>query len=216
MVTAVKIDMKRELGDLYAAPRHPELVDVPPLRYLMIDGAAAEGATGPADDPGFRAAVGELYSLSYTLKFEMKERGEDYVVMPLEGLFWTHGSDEFRPGGPAPTRWTLMILQPPHVTPLQVADAGARLLERGKLERPPRARLETLREGRAAHVLHLGPYAQEAPTIERLHAFIDELGLTRRGKHHEIYLSDPNRTAPERLKTVIRQPVSPRETVDEP
>jgi len=209
MATATKIDMKRELRDLYAPPPHPVLVDVPPLRYLMVDGATAPGMAGMADDPGFRAAIGQLYSLSYTLKFRMKDLGDDYVVMPLEGLFWTSGKEEFRPDEPAPIRWTLMILQPPRVTPLHVADAGVSLLERGKLDRPPTARLEQLREGRAAQILHVGPYAAEAPTIRRLREFIAEQGLSPHGKHHEIYLGDPNRTAPERLKTVIRQPVRP-------
>jgi hypothetical protein len=206
MATAMKIDMKKELHEFYAPPAHPLLVEVPPLQYLMIDGALPKGATGPADDPAFRA----LYSVSYTMKFEAKSEGEDFVVMPLEGLFWTRDGGEFRSGETARMRWTLMIAQPPQITQDDVDAAIAQLLARGKLTTIPLVRLETLEEGRAAQVLHLGPYADEPATIERLHAFIEESGLVKRGTHHEIYLSDPNRTAPERLKTVIRQPVADR------
>jgi hypothetical protein len=210
MTTATKLDLKKELHGLYAPPQHPVLVDVPPLQYLMIDGALSEGATGPADDPAFGRALQALYSVSYTMKFEAKGAGEDYVVMPLEGLFWTEGTEEFRPGEAAAMRWTLMIAQPALITQRHVDDAIAALLRRGKLTARPAVRLETLEEGLAAQILHLGPYTAEAPTIERLQAFIDENGMIRRGKHHEVYLSDPNRTAPARLKTVIRQPVAPR------
>lgn len=210
MPTATKIDMKKELHGLYAPPAHPLLVDVPPLQYLMIDGSLSEGSTGPGDDPAFREALQALYSVSYTMKFASKGEGEDYVVMPLEGLFWTRGTGEVRPDEMARMEWTLMIAQPPQITQARVDQAIAQLLDRGKFVTPPAVRLETLAEGPAAQILHVGPYADEPPTIERLHAFIEEHGLAKSGKHHEIYLGDPNRTAPERLKTVIRQPVAIR------
>jgi hypothetical protein len=208
MATATKIDLKKELHQIYAPPRHPVLVDVPRLRYLMVDGALSPGSRGPGDDPAFREAVQALYSVSYTMKFASKGSGGDYVVMPLEGLFWTCGAEEVRPDETARMEWTLMIAQPPQITQARVDGAIAQLLDRGRVAAPPEVRLETLEEGLAAQILYLGPYAEEQPTIERLHAFIEESGLVKRGKHHEIYLSDPNRTAPERLKTVIRQPVA--------
>lgn len=208
MATAGKLDMKKELGALYAPPTHPVLVEVPPLRCMMIDGAIAEGSAGPGTDPGFREAIGALYGISYTSKFRGKASGRDHVVMPLEGLFWTDGTEDLRLEGSGPMCWTLMIVQPPWITVDDVTESVATLVEKGKLADAPAIRLETLDEGRAAQILHVGPYAQESPTIEKLHAFIEERGLVARPKHHEIYLSDPNRTAPERLRTVIRQPVS--------
>ena len=207
MPTAAKLDMKRDLKPLYTPPIHPVLVEVPPLRYLMIDGAIPEGSAGPGADPGLRKAIGDLYGLTYMLKFESKGSGRDYVVMPLEGLFWADGTQDAPPGGTGPMRWTLMILQPPWITAEGVGEAARGLMEKGRLLHVPAYRLDTLTEGRAAQILHVGPYSEERPTIERLHAFIAERGLEPRQKHHEIYLSDPNRTAPERLRTVIRQPV---------
>ncbi|HEY7401625.1 MAG TPA: GyrI-like domain-containing protein [Actinomycetota bacterium] len=210
MGTGAKLDMKKELRFLYAPPTHPVFVEVPALRYLAVDGAIPEGTAGPAADPEFGRAIGALYSVSYTLKFAMKPSGRDFVVMPLEGLFWTDGTEKLAPGGFGAMRWTLMMLMPPWITDDDVAQAVSTLVDRGRLSGPSALRLVTLEEERAAQILHVGPYADESPTIEKLHAFIEEHGLEPRSKHHEIYLSDPNRTAPERLKTVIRQPVRPR------
>ena len=207
MPTSTKLDMKRELQPLYAPPTHPILVEVPSLRYLMIDGVIPADAAGPGADPAFREAIGALYGVAYTLKFEAKAAGDDFVVMPLEGLFWTDGVEAGPFQGAGPTTWTLMILQPPWVTEDLIGKAAGSLADRRKLARVPDLRLDTLEEGEAAQVLHVGPYDRERPTIEKLHAFIAERGLEPRLRHHEIYLSDPNRTAPERLKTVIRQPV---------
>ena len=213
MPTATKpdrLDMKKRLKPLYAPPTHPVLVEVPPLRYLMIGGALSEASAGFGVDPGFRDAIGSLYAVSYTLKFDAKASGGDFVVMPLEGLFWTQGLEVLSRGEARPMRWTLMILQPPWITGSGLTETVGRLVANGKLHRPPALRLETLAEGQAAQILHVGPYAEEPPTIEKLHAFIEEQDLVPRSKHHEIYLSDPNRTPPERLKTVIRQPVRTR------
>jgi hypothetical protein len=207
MPTATKLDMKRDLKPLYAPPIYPVLVQVPELTYLMVDGVIPERAAGPGADPQFREAIGALYGVTYTLKFASKAVGRDFVVMPLEGLFWAEGSEDAPPEESGPMRWTMMILEPPWVTQERVGEAAGALADKRKLAQVPTLRLATLTEGQVAQVLHLGPYAQERPTIERLHDFIAERGLEPREKHHEIYLSDPNRTAPERLKTVIRQPV---------
>jgi hypothetical protein len=206
MPTATKLDMKTDLKPLYAPPTHPVLVEVPELRYLMVDGVTPQGSAGPGADPAFREAIGALYGVAYTLKFQWKAAGGDFVVMPLEGLFWGDASDAL-PRGSGPMRWTLMIVQPPWITQEDMVEAAATLVEKRRLSRVPSLRLDILTEGRAAQILHVGPYDVESPTIEKLHAFIAERGLEPRHKHHEIYLSDPNRTAPERLKTVIRQPV---------
>jgi hypothetical protein len=126
--------------------------------------------------------------------------------MPLEGLFWTEPDGRLVRGAPSMS-WTLMIAQPGWVAEEDVAAARAKLVGAGRWPDGATVRLEILNEGRAAQVLHVGPYAAEPPTIEKLHAFIDEVGLVATERHHEIYLSDPNRTAPDRLRTIIRQPV---------
>ena len=207
MPIATRLDMKKDLKPLYDPPTHPVLVEVPTFRYLMIDGVIPEGSAGPGADPGFRDAIGALYGVTYTLKFESKASGRDFVVMPLEGLFWADGTEDAPPVGASPMRWTLMIVQAPWITQEAVNEAAGALVEKGKVMRVPSLRLDTFTEGRAAQILLVGPYSKEHPTIEKLRAFVAERGLQPRQKHHEIYLSDPNRTAPERLKTVIRQPV---------
>lgn len=205
-MSTTKLDMKRQLKELYAPPAHPVLVDVPPLQYVMVDGHVPEGAKEPGDDPTFVAAIGALYGISYTLKFQGKAAGRDHVVMPLEGLFWTE-PDGRLVAEASSMSWTLMIVQPDWVTEADVAAARRKLADVGRLADDTDIRLETIHEERAAEVLHIGPYAAEPATIEKLHAFIGEMGLVPAEKHHEIYLSDPNRTAPERLRTILRQPV---------
>jgi hypothetical protein len=207
MASTAKLDMKKHLHELYSSPTHPVLVEVPPLPFVMVNGRVPEGAKEPGDDPGFGTAIGALYAVSYTLKFRGKAEGHDHVVMPLEGLFWTDPDGRLVLDDRTSMSWTLMIAQPEWVTEADVAAARAKLVETGRLPAEVAVRLETLHEDRAAQVLHVGPYAAEPPTIEKLHAFIDEMGLVPALKHHEIYLSDPNRTAPERLRTIIRQPV---------
>ena len=213
-----KLDAKRQFKALYGpSAKEPALVHVPPFDFLMIDGAGA-----PADAE-FPAALGALYSAAYTLKFMLKKRsgGEapDYTVMPLEALWWVEGLED--PGvwvaGDAvfadhadAIRWRAMIMQPGHLPAETVAEA----VEEAHRKRAPaaldRLRFERWEEGLSAQIMHVGPYAAEAPTIQRLHAFAREQGHELRGRHHEIYLGDPRRTSPERLRTVLRHPVEPR------
>ena len=199
-----KIDLKRELVDLYKAPREPVLVDVPSLTYAMVDGTGS-----PNDNEWFEEAVGALYAVSYTLKFKLKRgpRAMDYVVMPLQGLWWAEDMDVFVLDKRDDWLWTLMILQPDEVTKDVFEEACQEVLDKKGLEAVGQLRLETYHEGPSAQVMHIGPYADEAPTIACLHEFIHDSGRSPRGKHHEIYLGDPRRTAPERLKTILRQPV---------
>jgi hypothetical protein len=201
----VKLDLKRELKRLYSAPvGEPELVEVPALRYLMVDGSG-----DPNDNADFQAAMEALYGMAYTLKFMLKRGSDamDWVVMPLQGLWWADDMGVFRMDERADWKWTIMILQPDAVTEEHVDMAREEL--RAKKDPPAlgRLRFEAYEEGLSAQVMHLGPYSDEGPTIDRLHAFIGEQGRTPRGKHHEIYMGDPRRTAPERLRTIIRQPV---------
>lgn len=199
-----KIDLKKELADLYRAPRRPVMVDVPPLQYIMVDGSG-----DPNVSEWFQEATGALYGVSYTLKFKLKKgpQAVDYVVMPLQGLWWAEDMDVFLMEAKEEYEWTLMILQPDEVTEALLSEACEEVKGKKGLEAVDRLRLEKYHEGPSAQVMHIGPYADEAPTIAALHEFIDESGHSPRGKHHEIYLGDPRRTAPERLRTIIRQPV---------
>jgi hypothetical protein len=199
----VKIDPKRELKHLYGARQTPELVDVPELSFLVIDGHG-----DPNRSPRYQAAVEALYALSYALKFAIKRAGgPDYTVAPLEGLWWTEDMASFSVEAKSDWDWTMMILQPAEATP-ELVEQTIGEVARSKLPAAAEVRLQRIVEGTSAQLLHLGPYAEEGPTIARLHAFIHEQGYQKRGKHHEIYLGDPRRTAPQRLKTIIRQPVS--------
>lgn len=201
-----KIDLKKEMGHLYKAPRKPEIVDVPALRYIMVDGTG-----NPNDNEWFQEATGALYAVSYTLKFKLKKNTTpmDYVVMPLQGLWWADDMEVFVMDMREDWKWTLMILQPEEITPEMFEDACNEVRKKKGLKAVDQLRLETYEEGPSAQVMHLGPYAEEAPTIAALHEFIEHQGKRPKGKHHEIYLGDPRRTAPERLKTIIRQPVGP-------
>jgi hypothetical protein len=206
MSEAKKIDLRRELKHLYRPPRMEVVgVEVPEMRFLQIDG---EG--DPNTSEAFRGATEALYSLSYALKFAVKkEQGIDYGVMPLEGLWWTEKGDtdleEIQEDRSA-WRWTLLIMQPEWATQERFERALASTQKKKNLADLSRVRFERFGEGRAAQVLHVGPFAEEGPTIERIDHFIEERGGKHRGKHHEIYLNDFRRTAPENLKTVIRHP----------
>jgi len=197
------IDLKKKLKALYSASAtKPSLVEVPPLNALMADGA------GDPNGAAFQEAVGSLYGVAYTLKFMFKkERAIDYPVMALEGLWDAEDIADFAAGRRDRWQWTLFIVLPDVVTGADVKKAIEAVKARAKL--PPRSevRFGTFDEGRAAQIMHVGPYAAEGPTIERLHRFVEEQGLKLRGRHHEIYMGDPRRAAPEKLKTIIRHPV---------
>jgi hypothetical protein len=197
-------DLRRAHPELYRAPDFPVRLTVPPLGYLMVDGAG-----DPNTAPGYADAVGTLYAVSYGLRFAAKAAGsEPWRVMPLEGLWWADDMAAFSVERRADWRWTMMIAQPPVVTPASVDDTLAAAARKGKAPSSDRLRFEVLDEGEAVQVMHHGPYADEAPTIAALHAFIADAGLGLRGKHHEVYLGDPRRTEPARLRTIIRQPVT--------
>jgi len=199
-----KIDLKKELKHLYRpGGKQVTIVDVPPLNYLMIDG---RGDPNTAQE--YKEAIEALYPVAYTLKFMIKngKPGLDYVVMPLQGLWWTPDMADFSVEDKSAWLWTMMILQPELVTQAMLEEAIA---QTAKKKNPPalgKVRLDTLHEGLSAQIMYIGPYADEGPTIAGIHQFITDGGHQLRGKHHEIYLSDPRRAAPERLKTVIRQP----------
>ena len=178
-----------------------EIIDVPEFTFIMADG---EGNPNTVED--FQLITETLYSFSYTLKFIKKKTGQDYKVMPLEGLWWARDMSEFSLDRKDDWLWTLMILQPLGVTP-QGSDAVFEEIKRKKQHLPlERLRIESFREGLSAQTMHIGPYADEAPTIGKVHVSINGRGGMLCGKHHEIYIGDPRRSAPEKLKTIIRQP----------
>jgi len=206
-----KLDLRKQLKHLYApSAQKVEVVDVPRFQFAMVDGQIEPGR-GPEDSPAFQEALEALYGISYTLKFASKLRKEDpldYTVMALEGLWWVEGG-EFDITHPEGWRWTLMIMQPDHITAEMYEDA-LRQLRQKKGERPgfSRLRFEGFQEGLCAQIMHVGPYAEEPATIARMHAFAQENGYRLCGKHHEIYLGDPRRASPEKMKTVLRQPIT--------
>ena len=202
-MATTKVDLKRELREYYAPKRTPALVEVPELTFLMIDGHG-----DPNVSVEYRDAVSALFAVSYAARFALKRAGVlDYGVMPLEGLWWVPNMSTFSTAEKSAWDWTAMIVQPDDVTADVLADARASAAAKKALPALNRLRLERFAEGPAAQVLHIGPYSAEGPTIAALHAFIADNGLERAGKHHEIYLGDPRRSAPDKLKTVIRQPV---------
>jgi hypothetical protein len=199
-----KIDFKKQLKHLYRPPKKFVVVDVPPLNFLMIDGLG-----DPNSAPAYQAAVETLFAVAYKIKFRSKKELErDYVVPPLEGLWWAQDMSAFTSGDKSAWQWTMMIMQPEWIT----RELYEETVEQVAADKNPPAlsqlRLETYHEGLAVQIMHVGPYSAEGPTLERMHdQFIPENGYRVAGKHHEIYLSDVRRTAPEKLKTVLRQPV---------
>ena len=188
-----------------ASAREPVIVRVPEMGFVMIDGHG-----DPNTSPEYADAIQALYPLSYTLKFALKrELGLQYRVGPLEGLWWSEDRAAFSDGRKDDWNWTMMIAQPDEVTPDRFDLARTDVGRKKDLPALARARLQRFEEGPSAQILHVGPFSEEGPTIRRLHAFIQEQGCVFDGihqKHHEIYLSDPRRSTPEKWRTIIRQP----------
>ncbi len=199
-----KIDYKKELNGLYkASAKECSLVNAPEINFLMIDGKG-----DPNTSKEFTDAIEALYPLSYTLKFMSKEMGIDYVVMPLQGLWYIDNMEEWSQEEKNKWQWTLMIMQPNHIDNKMVENAKESV---AKKKNPPalsKVRFEAYKEGLSVQILHMGPYSEETENIQKLHHFAEDEGYVLRGKHHEIYLSDARKTAPEKLKTIIRQPVA--------
>jgi hypothetical protein len=199
-----KLDLKKKLEHLYApAPNAVVRVEVPPMRYLMLDGAG-----DPNTSPAYAQAVEALFAVAYAIKFAVKRGAQkiDYGVMPLEGLWWADDMSEFSVERKAKWKWTMMIMQPEMITGDIVKTALRDVARKKALPALDGVRFERLDEGSCAQTLHVGPFSEEGPTIERVHQFIRAHGeLT--GRHHEIYLTDIRKAAPSKWKTVIRQPM---------
>lgn len=211
------VDLKRQWRHLYQPrPGGFEVVEVPELPFLAIDGRIEPGQA-PGTSPGFATATEALYGLAYTLKFMLKNRAEapvDYPVMALEGLWWVTDA-HFDLAEPDNWHYTLQILLPDVVGESEFADGRAALrAKRGHRPEFDDLRLQRFAEGKCVQVLHVGPYVSEPETLVGLPDFLTESGLVdlvgpAGGKHHEIYLGDPRRAAPEKLRTILRHPVRP-------
>jgi hypothetical protein len=203
---ADKTDFRKVMKALYAptARQGFHLVDVPAMRFLMVDGKG-----DPNTAAAYTNAVETLYSVAYAIKFASKtELERDYVVPPLEGLWWADDMSTFLTRQKGKWKWTMMLMVPEWIGPKMIDAAIAKVRKKKAPKALGKLRVEVLEEGRAVQVLHIGSYDAEGPVLEAMHReFIPRHGLTMTGMHHEIYLSDPRKVAAEKLKTILRQPV---------
>ena len=198
-----KSDFKKELKELYApSAKEISAVKIPKLNFLSIDGKG-----DPNTSKEYQEAVEALFSVAFKIKFTAKkELGKDYAVMPLEGLWWAKDMSRFSLDDKSSWLWKALIMQPSFITQKIYQKAVDEVKAKKNLPGLEKIKLETLEEGLSAQILYIGAYSEEKPTIEKIHQFIKDQGGSLTHKHHEIYLSDPRKTAPEKLKTVIRQP----------
>lgn len=199
-----QVDLKTYLRQFYRpSAKAVAEIEVPPFRFLMLDGKG-----DPNTSEEYANAVAALFSVSYTAKFMIKKgpQAVDYKVMPLEGLWWADDMSAFAADDKSKWQWTMMIMQPSFVADAVIEQAIAEAARKKQLPALGKLRLEEFAEGRCAQVLHVGPFSEEGPTVERLHAFINARARLA-GKHHEIYLSDVRRANPKNWKTIIRQPM---------
>lgn len=199
-----KIDLYKLHKSDYAAKKDPALVNIKAAKYLTVEGQGEPGGET------FQAMIGALYQAAYTIKMTKKfAGGQDYKVCALEGLWWGDGDKCFAEMPKSEWRWKLLIRTPDFITAADLKAAVKNLKQKGKGDLPTKVKLETIREGRTVQALHVGPYDTEGETVCRMAAYAEAEGLKFHGLHHEIYLSDPRRVPPERLKTILRQPVQP-------
>lgn len=198
-----ELDLRTQLRGLYGpSPKAPQIVTVPRMSFIMVDGE------GDPNSPSFQEAIGVLYNIAFTTKFKVrKEQGVNYPVMPMEGLWWSDEAGGFDPEHRNDWRWTVMIMQPELVTSPLIGSVKGEITKKKGIRGLERARLESFNEGLSAQMMHVGPYSAEGPTIRRLLEYIKETGHSPRGKHHEIYMGDPRRTAPAKLRTIVRHPM---------
>jgi hypothetical protein len=204
MVATKKLELYKVHSAGHAASKAQTLVEVKPAKYLAITG---KGAPASAE---FQDAISALYGAAFTIKMGKKQAGKDYQVCGLEGLWWGSQKDiDFVSQPPETWNWKLLIRVPEFVKEADLRKAISALKEKGKSAEVAQVKLESIDEGRCVQMLHVGPYSEESKTIAQMRDFAQAKGLTCQGHHHEIYLSDPRRVPPERLRTILRQPVSP-------
>ncbi len=198
-----KVDLKKQLEEFYnASSKEVKFVDVPAMNFLMVDGKG-----NPNDSPEYKAAIEGLFNVSYALKFMVKKaKSIDYGVMPLEGLWWVDDMTKFSAERKDDWKWKAMIMQPNFVNAEDVKAAIEQVKKKKNLPAITKIRFESFNEGKAAQIMHIGPYSAEGANIAKIHDFIQNKGYSLGGKHHDIYLNNPGKTAPEKLKTIMRQP----------
>lgn len=204
------IDLKKQYASYYNPPARPVILTVPAFNYLKVDGAG-----NPNNNPQFQSATEALYALAYTIRFAYKAAADAaYTVMPLEGLWWAEDMDTFLTRDKAAWQWTLMILQPEFISAELVAQSRAEALRKKKLsaEQLDALRFEPYAAGECVTMMHTGTYDAETESIALMHRTAREQGYELAGLHQEIYLSDPRKTAPEKMKTVLRQPIRKADT----
>jgi hypothetical protein len=202
MVTPKKYDIYKECAADYITPKTPFFVEIKRAAYLAIQGRGEPGGKL------FTASIGALYNVAFTVKMTRKFAGRDYTVSKLEGLWWVDNPKRlFMDEPPSAWNWKLMIRTPDFITEKETAAAIEKLLAKGKPREVANVSLEEITEGRCVQMLHLGPYDKERPTIAAMEAYAEENGMKFHGLHHEIYLSDPRRVAPAKLRTILRHPV---------
>lgn len=203
MPAVPKLDLYKLHKSEYVTPKTPALVKTLPAKYVAIGGQGTPGSTE------FQNRVGALYGMAYTLKMAAKARGKDYKVCNLEGIYWGAGPQADVPGTiPKEMNWLLIIRTPDFIRQKDLDAAVTKLRAKGKAGEFDKVKLESIDEGTCVQMLHVGSYKDETKTVAQMLAFAKEKGLTYRGRHHEIYLSDPRRVPPERLRTILRLPVS--------
>ena len=201
-----KVDLKKQLKHLYnPTAKEVSIVDVPAMNFLMINGHG-----DPNTSELYKSAIEVLFAVSYTLKFTIKKSNVaiDYKVMPLEGLWWVEDMTQFSLDNKEAWLWTAMIMQPEYVTSELVEEAKRQAEKKKGLSNLSMMRFESFHEGQVVQIMHIAPYATEPETIQRMKNFIKNNNFIENGKHHEIYLSDPRKAAPEKMKTILRQPVT--------
>ena len=198
-----KIDFRKEFKQFYnPSVKEISVVDVLSMNFLLVDG---EGAPTSLQ---YSEAIEALFGISYSLKFMVKKStGVDFSVMPLEGLWWVDDMTKFSSDRKDEWKWTAMIMQPKYVNADHVKLAVEQVKKKKNLPALPKVRFENFNEGLAAQIMYVGPFSDEGSTITKIHVYIQNSGHTLSGKHHEIYLNNPSTTAPEKLKTILRQPM---------
>ena len=197
-----KLDLKKIYKACYSAKAESKIVEVPEIKYIAFDGKG-----NPNTSQDFQDAMGVLFGLAYTIKFMCKEKDKDFTVMPLEGIWWSDNMEDFAEGNKDNWKWTVMIAVPDYVDNNLFEEGRAKLDAKKEVTGLEKGYLKTFDDGLSAQLMHIGPYSEETENIEKLHAFVEEQGYRLVKKHREIYLSSPQRTAPERMKTIIRHPI---------
>jgi hypothetical protein len=198
-----KVDLYKVHKEDYIAPKEPTFVNVKNAQYLAVSGRGAPGSLA------YQSKIGALYGVAYTIKMTRKFEGrEDYVVCKLEGQYWADDEPtDFSDIRPEELNWRLLIRTPDFIKKKDLKEAVGKLIDRGKGEGVDQVELVSIAEGKCVQMLHVGPYDKEQGTVQKMFKFAEAEGCAADGRHHEIYLSDPRRVAPEKLKTILRLPV---------